>query len=482
MASNGLKKNTIYNVIKTSSAILFPLITFPYISRVLLPENVGKINFSSSIVSYFTLIAGLGINTYAVRECAAIKDDKYKLDNIASQIFSINIITTFVSYLLLFFVLLFYPKFANYRTLILLQSTSILFTTLGADWLNAAIEDFKYITIRTVLFQLFSLILMFVFIHKPSDYYKYALITLLSSCGANILNMCYRKNICKLTFTLKIQWNKHFNSILYMFVMILAQTLLNNVDITMLGIIHGDYEVGIYSTATKISNIISQLGGAIMLVVIPRLSLLFNDKNYYEINKLLRKILLFLTTIGFPLAIGCIIVADDAILIIAGNGYEQAANVLRVLMISFLITQFSGFLGNAILLPSKQEKYYMFVCIVSAVFNIIMNYLFIPVYGAVGAAWTTTFSSAVVLLLLLLKVDKNVQLPNLRITLLPSIVGSLFIFLICIFFKDIDNILIRLIMQISCSALFYVIIQALFKNELILELGQMLEQKIKGVS
>lgn len=479
MSNNGLKKNTIYSVIKTCSAIVFPLITFPYISRVLLAENVGKINFGLSIVSYFTLIAGLGISTYAIRECAAVKNDRKKLGNIASQIYSINIITTIVAYGLLLCTLLFYNKMGNYRLLITIQSLSIVFTTIGADWLNTATEDFGYITIRTVLFQLISLILMFAFVHEPKDYYKYAVISLVSSSGANLVNVWYRRKYCKLRFTLEINWKKHFTPIVYMFVMILAQTILNSVDTTMLGLIHGDLAVGIYSTATKISNIISQLGGAIMWVVIPRLSIYFAEKNYSEINNMLKTVLVFLTTLGFPLALGTIFVADDIITIIAGKGYEPSANVLRVLMIGFLISQFSGFLGNAILLPSKQEKYYMLVCVVSALVNIVTNYIFIPKYGAVAAAGTTVLSTVVVVVLLLFKVDNNIKISRIRDVFVSQVVGTLLIVGICMFFRNINNIWIRIFLQVGLSVVGYGMVQLLMHNMLVYDLYTSFISKIK---
>ena len=479
MSNNGLKKNTIYSVIKTCSAIVFPLITFPYISRVLLAENVGKINFGLSIVSYFTLIAGLGISTYAIRECAAVKNDRKKLGNIASQIYSINIITTIVAYGLLLCTLLFYNKMGNYRLLITIQSLSIVFTTIGADWLNTATEDFGYITIRTVLFQLISLILMFAFVHEPKDYYKYAVISLVSSSGANLVNVWYRRKYCKLRFTLEINWKKHFTPIVYMFVMILAQTILNSVDTTMLGLIHGDLAVGIYSTATKISNIISQLGGAIMWVVIPRLSIYFAEKNYSEINNMLKTVLVFLTTLGFPLALGTIFVADDIITIIAGKGYEPSANVLRVLMIGFLISQFSGFLGNAILLPSKQEKYYMLVCVVSALVNIVTNYIFIPKYGAVAAAGTTVLSTVVVVVLLFFKVDNNIKISRIRDVFVPQVVGTLLIVGICMFFRNINNIWIRIFIQVGLSVVGYGMVQLLMHNMLVYDLYTSFISKIK---
>ena len=153
MKQISLKKNSILNVIKTVSSVIFPLITFPYVSRVLLPVNVGKVNFGSSFVSYFSLIATLGITTYAIRECSAVREDRNELSTKASEIFSINICTTIVAYALLILSLLAFRELDSYRCLIVIQCTSILFITLGADWLNSAMEDFKYITLRTVFFR-----------------------------------------------------------------------------------------------------------------------------------------------------------------------------------------------------------------------------------------------------------------------------------------------------------------------------------------
>ena len=205
-----LKINTLLNAIKTFTSILFPMITFPYISRVLLPENVGKINFASSFVSYFSLIASLGISTYAIRECAAIRDDKRALSKSASEIYSINVCTTLVAYILLACSLIFMRRLDSYREIIILQALGIALTTLGADWINSAMEDFQYITIRYIFFQFVSLFLMFIFVKESSDYVKYVVISLVATSGANLANVVYRKKYCKIKFTLQMRWKKHF--------------------------------------------------------------------------------------------------------------------------------------------------------------------------------------------------------------------------------------------------------------------------------
>lgn len=481
MRQISIKKNTFYSVLKTGASILFPLITFPYISRVLLTDNVGKINFGLSIVSYFSLIASLGISTYAIRECSAVRDDKKKLSDISSQIFSINIITTIIAYTALALTLIFYHKLDNYRLLIIIQSLSIIGTTLGADWLNSAMEDFKYITIRTVAFQFISLILMFIFVHKPEDYLKYAVISLISSVGASIVNIMYRRRYCKITLTFNIDWKNHLKPIFYLFVMLLAQTIFSSVDSTMLGLMHGDYEVGIYSTAHKILNIINQVVGSLLWVIMPRMSYYFSAGNYAEVNKLLRKVLNFNLTLGLPCAIGTIVMAKDIILIIAGETYIDSVFVLQILMGGFVFSLIGGnFLGNAVLLPSKREKEFMIICCICAVINVITNYLLIPFGGPIAAAATTTLCSLIILILSLVKVDKNIKIQSIGKLVIAPVVGCVIVVLVCLLFSHISNLYIRTIVSVATSMIAYLLVQLLLKNSLVCDMLGSVKKKLCG--
>ena len=308
---NKVRKNSIYSLLKAFSQVVFPLITFPYISRVLHAENVGKVNFGNSIISYVSLAASLGITTYAVRECSKIKDDKNKLENMVGQIISLNMVTTFIAYIGLALALLAAKPLENYREMIIILSTTVLFTTLGADWLNTAMEDFKYITVRTFLFQLVSIAAMLLFVRKPEDYMRYAVITVIASSGANITNMVYRRKFCKTKLTLNIDWKRHLPPVLLLFVMVLAQTIYCNSDITILGIIKGNYEVGLYSTSVKIYNLVNSTIASIAWVVMPQMTKNFNEGNYDEINKLFRYAFNFVVILGLPCVVGINIVSGD---------------------------------------------------------------------------------------------------------------------------------------------------------------------------
>lgn len=186
--TNSLKKNGVFNAIKTLMSVLFPLITFPYASRILGPSGIGKVNFASSIVSYFLMLAMLGISNYGIREAGRYRNDKEKLSKFVKEILSINLISSVIAYTFLFASIYLVPAFFEYRKLIIISSASILFTVVGVEWLFYAMEDLVSVSIRSFIFQILSLVLLFVFVRTSEDYINYALIGVVSSVGSNILS------------------------------------------------------------------------------------------------------------------------------------------------------------------------------------------------------------------------------------------------------------------------------------------------------
>lgn len=170
MKTKSLKINTVLNVIKQLCSVLFPLITIPYVTRILQATNYGKVNFGSSIVSYFTLIAAFGITNYSIREGGQIRNDKEKFAKFANEIFTINLLSTCIAYSGLILVLFISPKIRSYSILILIQSITIILSTLGANWINTIFEDYLFITLRYIVMQVVSLVLLFLFVHTPDDY------------------------------------------------------------------------------------------------------------------------------------------------------------------------------------------------------------------------------------------------------------------------------------------------------------------------
>ena len=191
-----LRLNSILNVIRQLCVIMFPMITFPYASRVLGATNYGKVNFGLSIISYISLVAGLGVTNYAIREGARIRQENSRVQKFINQIFTLNIFSTIFAYLILAVLLIFWHDLEIYRSLILVQSIVVFFTTMGVDWINSIYEDYLYITIRYLICQIVAVVLLFLFVKGPEDYIIYALVTTSSTVLANIWNWFHISKFC----------------------------------------------------------------------------------------------------------------------------------------------------------------------------------------------------------------------------------------------------------------------------------------------
>jgi len=480
MSKKSIGKNTLYNLLKNFSTVIFPLITFPYISRVLHADNVGKINFGNSIVNYILSLATLGITTYAVRECSKVKADKNKLDDIASQILSINIISTVFAYFILILLLIFWDALHEYRILILIQSISVIFVTLGAEWLNSAMEDFKYIAVRTFIFQFIALILMLLFVRQPEDYIKYAVISVISSSGGNIVNILYRRKYCSARFTMHVQWRKHLPPILFLFALLLIQTIFVSVDTTLLGIYKGDYEAGLYGTSTKIYNIINTLIASVAWVVMPQMTACYSKNDYDAINKLFKYTANIVFTLGLPCIVGVNMIASEIIMLVGGSEYLEAVPSLHILTVALLFLLLTGLIGNILFLPSGREKICFWIYLLGAVFNFIMNIIFIPRYGLNAAALTTAASQFITFIASIPFVEKNIKLKPILSNIIGPVLGCIGIIIIGIFIRHfVKNYIYRMSLIILIGALLYGIIQILLKNELVIVILNKLKIKHK---
>lgn len=464
--SNSVNKNAAYNTIKTVFGIIYPLITFPYISRVLMPENVGKINFGSSVVSYFMLIASLGVTTYAIRECSKVRDNKDELERTANQLISINLLSTFIAYLALVVTLFVARPLDNYRELICIQSATIIFTTLGADWINSAMEDFKFIAMRTVGMQIVSLVLMFVFVHNPEDYIIFAIISVVASSGANVINIIYRRKFCRTKFTFQIDWKKHLPPILTLFSLILAQTIYCNSDMTMLGLMKGDYEVGLYSTSVKIYNLVNQVVASVAFVVMPQLAVSFAKDDFKRVNELLRYALNFIVILGLPCLVEMNVICTSIIGTLGGNEYLGATTSLHILSLSLACSFIGGWIGNMMMLPSGRDAVCLRSGVISAVLNVVLNIFLIPIYGLNGAAFTTFLAELTGIIVKWPYIDKRIKIEKLFKMVKAPVVGSIFIAIIGLFVPKIINSYVLISgVTISISAIVYALTLIIMKDE-----------------
>lgn len=463
-----LKLNMILNSIKSLMSVFFPLITFPYVSRILGTEQLGKYNFSGSIVNYFLLISALGIGTYATRECASIRNDKEKFEKNANQIFTINIWSTIFAYLLLFILMIFVRKLDNYKILIYILSLQIAFRTIGVEWIYNIYEDYKYITIRSIVFQILSLISLFLFVKSENDLCIYTMITAFSSGGANILNFFHSKKYCNLKLVKSLDLKKHLKPILILFAFNISATIYISSDVTILGFLKDDTNVGLYSVSTKIYTIVKSLLMSVLMVSIPRISYLIGRDDKKQINTVCKEIYSALFTIVLPAMLGIILLRKEIILLISGSEYIDASMPLMLLSISLVFSMLSYFWSQCILIPNKKDIVVLFAAILSSIINIILNIVLIPKWGINAAAMTTIISEMMMFIISMYYGKHFVDISTAYTNVSKSALGCGIIVLIVFVIRTfITNIILIIILSILLSVIAYIAIEIMLNNTLV---------------
>ena len=441
-----LSINALLNGIKVFLNLLFPLITYPLIFRTLGAECYGKFQFSNSVVSYFVLLAALGVSSYAIREGSKYKNDKKKMTQFVSEIFSINLISCCFSLILLFLSLFFVAKFHDYKLIISILSINVITNTLGVEWLLITYEEFKYITFL-------------------NDLLIYTAITVLSTGGANILNFLKMKKTLNIHFVFSKALKKHLAPILILFFSTLFQQIYLNSDITLLGLLNSDREVGLYSASAKIFNITKQLINAIIAVSIPRLAYLIGKRKVTKYQPLLYNVFNIVFVLTIPMSLGLCLLSKDIILIIAGIDYIQATVPLTILSFSLIFASLSYLFANAILISFRQEKVVLIASVISSLFNIIFNIILLPKYSIVAAAITTFLSEMIMFSICFHFSRKKVQFLLDVKNLKASVFGSFIIVFICIIIHIlIQNLYLRTFLSILLSVVAYFGIHCIFKS------------------
>lgn len=389
MRVNSIKYNALMNIVLTLSNIVFPLITFPYISRVLSPEGVGITNFFFAIGNYSVLIATLGMGTYGIRQISKSRNDKEELSKTMQELIIINLVMSLFVLSILIILTFFIEKFNNELGLVIITCLTVLSSVFSLGWLYSGLEQYDYITKRSLFFKIISLILIFILVKDREDYIVYSSITLFSTLGSNVMNVYHSRKYVSFKLKKNLKFKKHIKPILYLFSSLLAVNVYTNLDTVMLGFVNGDEAVGLYSVASKIKWLLLMLITSGSAVLLPRLSLYASNKERDKFNKILKDTTSLILMISVPMAIYFIFMAKDSIKLLGGESFLEATFTMQILMPILIISGFSNIMGNQILLPLNKEKYFMYAVTVGAIINLILNVFLIPIYGISGAAIAT---------------------------------------------------------------------------------------------
>lgn len=386
MKQKSLKLNFIMNAILTMSSFIFPLITFPYVSRILQPSGNGKVNFMFSVVTYFNMFAQLGIPTYGIRACAAVRDDKEKLTRTVHELLFINIITTLLTYIVFAFAVVFVPRLHQDKALAIIMSFTIILTTIGVEWLYKALEQYTYITVRSIIFKAISVVAMFLLVHAKSDYVIYGAITTFASGASYILNIINAHKYIGLKPIGQYNCKRHIKPVLIFFAMSIATTIYTNLDSVMLGFMKTDADVGYYSAAVKIKTILVSLVTSLGTVLLPRAAYYIEKGETEEFTKLSRKAMNFVILSAVPMTIYFMMFAKNGIFFLSGSAYAGSIIPMQIIMPTLLFIGISNLTGMQILVPLDQENAVLISTIIGAITDLIINVLLIPKMASAGAA------------------------------------------------------------------------------------------------
>ena len=399
MKIHSVKYNFIMNAILTVAGIIFPLITFPYISRVLLVEGSGKVAFATSVVTYFTMFASLGIPTYGVRACAIVRDNKEKLSKTVQELLIISGGTTLLTYIVFGISLFDIPEFAQERTLLLIVGLGIGLNTIGVQWLYNALEQYSYITTCSILFKVIGMILMFLLVKESSDYQIYGGVYVIASFGSYVLNfICLRKFV---TFqkTGTYQFKQHLKHIMVFFAMSAGASIYLNLDVVMLRFLQSNEAVGYYNAGIKVKTVLVTCVTSLGTVLLPRLSYYIETADKKAFQLMVGKAFRFVFVAASAVTVYFSIFARESILLLSGEAFLPAVGPMMILMPTVLLIGLSNVTGIQILTPNGREREVMYSIWGGAILDFVLNLIVIPKFSANGAALSTLLAEGMVLLL-----------------------------------------------------------------------------------
>ena len=370
-----LKINMVMNVILTLSSIIFPVITLPYVTRVLGAEGVGRVYFASSVIAGLAMFAEFGIPVYGIRACAKVRDDRRELSKTVREILTINLITCTAAYILLAVMLAAVPRLAAERTLLMIMSSTMLLS---------------------VSFKIIALIAMFVMVKGPDDYVIYGCITIFAVSASNIMNLCTLHRYADLRPMGRHDFAVHLPGMLMLFALAAATTVYTNLDLAILDFMRGDAEAGMYGVAVKVKLVIVSLVTSVSAVLLPRNSYYYEKNSRDEFYRLLNMTLKIVLMVSAPAAVYFMIYAGETISILAGAGFSGAVLPMVIIMPSVIFIGISNIIGIQMLVPSNREKTVVKAAVLGAITDLILNLILIPGYGSAGAAAATLAAEVIV--------------------------------------------------------------------------------------
>lgn len=477
-----VKNNIILNGINTLTGILFPVITFPYAARVLLPDGIGAINFLNSIIGYIVLLTSLGIPMYAVREVAKYRDDKASRDKITIEIFLLSANLCLLGYFIVWVLAEYVPQIHRQASLFYILSLTILFTTIGVNWFYQGIEDFKFITIRAIVIRTMAAAALFIFVHDSSDLLIYGIIIVGSTVGNNFINFIYLRKYVGFSVVSEIELSgifRHLFPSVKVFVLNIIISLYVQLNPVMLGFMTNDEQVGYYSAGIKITHVAITVITSIGAVLLPRCSTLVSKNDMESFSQIIHKSINTTMAISLPLIVGLLVLAVPITELFCGHEFMPSIPVLYLNAPIIIFMTLSNLMVVQILYPLDKVRISVIGVSAGALINIILNLLFVPKLGATGAALSVFFAEIAVFIMLLI-LGKAFYPFKLSAFVYPKYFFAALIMglaVYCVTFIS-HSYLFQVLLGFIVGLITYALLLIVFKDPLILESIKMISGRI----
>lgn len=378
-------RNFMYNSILTVSGYVFPIITYPYVSRVLGVDGIGICNFVDGIINYFILFSALGINLVGIREVAKHKEDSRKLSECFMSIFLFNVLTTILMEIILLIMVVSVDALQPYRNFLLIGAMKLAANLFLVEWFYKGMENFRFITIRAIIVKLLYVVGVFLFVNSKDDCQTYYLMTTLLFMVNAFINWHVLRRFVSVSFK-RTGIMTYAKPIVLMGCYSLLTSMYTSFNVVYLGFIAGDTEVGYYVTATKMYTLVIALFSAFTSVMLPHMSVIAGKGDTSVFIRSMRKSSMILFRYAIPATAFLVIFSPEIVRIISGPGYDPAVLPMRVIMPLLLIIGYEQILIIQTLMPMRQDKAVMTNSIIGSVVGLTLNLALVPRLGCLGSA------------------------------------------------------------------------------------------------
>lgn len=475
-----ITKNYLYNLIYQILILILPLITTPYISRILGAENIGIYSYTISIVTYFILFGSLGIAMYGQREVAYAQENKEKYSKSFFEILALRCITMTISMVIFYFIFAKSGEYKVYYTILLLEMIA---NILDISWFFQGLEEFKKTVTRNIIVKIISIICIFIFVKTSNDLKNYFWIYVLSTLIGNVSLWIYLPQYIKKVNIKDINIFKHIKPTISLFIPQIAIQIYTVLDKVMIGTIISDKsEVGFYEQSQKIVKMLLTIITSLGTVMLPRIANTYMNGDKEKIQEYMKKAFNFVFFIAFPIMFGIIAISNNFVPIFFGQGYAKVAILINVISPILLAIGLSNVIGTQYLLPTKRQKEYTISVILGSIINFIINMLLIIRYGALGASIGTVIAEISVTVTQFILVRKEFKILEILKLTKKYLIASIIMLLVCIVVgKIISNKLLCVITQVIIGTITYLVILLVIKDKFLYEILEKAKNMIKRI-